>query len=202
MFARLCAAILVVSTVSLAQAPNPAPPTKPLAFEVVSIRPSKPGANGMFSAMTTPDGYRVSGQALVYLIMFAYFPQGMAYWSNGRLSGAPDWLSDLYDIDAKVSEADLAEWKRQGPLALDKKVMLQQMLQSLLADRCHLAAHMVPGAPIDGWSLEPGKRGPRLAESKPGAEVPPGMKLLGGGVMVGYNRGEKPVQTFYSATMG
>jgi uncharacterized protein (TIGR03435 family) len=172
-----------------------------MAFEVVSIRPSKPGTNWMFSAMTTPDGYRVSGQSLFSTLMLAYFPQGMASWSADRLSGAPSWLTDLYDINAKVPESDLAEWQKQTNLGLDKKVMLQQMLQSMLADRCHLVAHMVPGPPISGWSLEPNKRGPHLTESKPDATMPTGMKLLGGGVMVGYGRGEKPIQTFYSATM-
>jgi uncharacterized protein (TIGR03435 family) len=196
---RILTAALLTTTSALAQ--TALTPAKPLAFEVVSIRPSKPGTNMMFSAMTTPDGYRVSGQSLWYTLMFAYFPQGMAYWSADRLSGAPAWLSDQYDINAKVSDADLAEWQRQGPLALDKKILLQQMLQSMLADRCHLVAHMAPGPPIAGWSLEPAKRGTHLTESKPGETLPPGMKLLGGGVMVGYNRGEKPIQTFYSATM-
>jgi uncharacterized protein (TIGR03435 family) len=155
----------------------------------------------VFSVMTTPDGYRVAGQPLFYTIMLAYFPQGMAYWSADRISGAPAWLNDQYDINAKVSDADLAEWQKQGPLGLDKKVMLHQMLQAMLADRCHLVARMVPGPPISGWSLEPGKRGLRLTDSKPGETLPPGMKLLGGGVMVGYRRGEKPIQTFDSATM-
>jgi uncharacterized protein (TIGR03435 family) len=196
---RIVTAALLTCGIGLGQS-TPAPP-KPLAFDVVSIRPTRHGTNMMVSGMTTPDGYRVLGQPLYYTIKMAYFPQGMASWSSERLAGAPTWLSDQYDIDARVSEANLVEWQKQGPLALDKKVMFQQMLQSMLADRCHLVAHMVPGPPISGWSLEPGKRTPRIAESKPGESMPVGMKLLGGGVMVGYARGEKPIQTFYSATM-
>ncbi len=88
---------------------------KPLAFEVVSIRPSKPGSSWMIGWMTTPDGYRVTGQSLRSTIMIAYFPQGTAFWSNDRLIGAPQWLDNLYDISAKVSEADLAEWQKQWP---------------------------------------------------------------------------------------
>ena len=172
----------------------------PIAFDVVSIRPAKPGSSWMFGWMTTPDGYQVPSQSLFFTIMIAYFPQGMAYWSKERLSGAPPWIDDLYSINAKVSEADLPDWQKQG-LALDKKPMLRQMLQSMLADRCHLVAHMVPGPPISGFSLELGKHGPRLTDSKPVATLPVGMKLAGGGVMVGYARGEKPIQTFYSATM-
>jgi uncharacterized protein (TIGR03435 family) len=202
---RIFSAALLSCGLALGQSvatPSTAPtPSKPLAFEVVSIHPSKPGTNMVFSVMTTPDGYRVTGQPLFYTIMVAYFPQGMAYWSADRLSGVPAWLNDQYDINAKVSDADLAEWQKQGLLGLDKKVMLQQMLQAMLADRCHLVAHMVPGPPIDGWSLEPGKRSLRLTDSNPDETLPPGMRLLGGGVMVGYGRGEKPIQTFYRATM-
>ncbi|HUD22928.1 MAG TPA: TIGR03435 family protein [Acidobacteriaceae bacterium] len=203
MHRRIVATTLLTCGIALGQAsfaPTQTTPAKPLAFEVVSIHPAKPGTNMIFSSMTTPDGYRVPGQALWYTIMMAYFPQGMAYWSKDRISGAPSWLGDQYEIDAKVSVADLAEWQKQG-LSLDKKPMLQQMLQTMLADRCHLVAHMAPGPSIAGWSLELGKRGQRFTESKPGATLPVGVKLLGGGVMVGYARGEKPIQTFYSATM-
>jgi uncharacterized protein (TIGR03435 family) len=175
------------------------PATKP-AFDVVSIRPSKPGTNNSFSWVTTPDGYRVTGQSMLATVLIAYFPQGYTYWSKDRISGAPRWLSDQYDIVAKVSEADLAEWQKQGA-TLDKKAMLRQMLQSMLADRDHLAAHMVPGPPISGWSLEAGKHVPRLTESKPGATLPTGMKLPDGGVMAPYQRGDKPRLTFYAATM-
>jgi hypothetical protein len=49
----------------LAVAQNAAPitsatkPAKPLAFDVVSIRPSKPGTNQSVRSGTTPDGYSV-----------------------------------------------------------------------------------------------------------------------------------------------
>jgi hypothetical protein len=66
---------------------------------------------------------RVTGQSLWSTIMIAYFPQSMAYWSKQRLSGALPWLGDLYD-------------------------MLHQMLQTILADRCHLFAPGIPGGEI------------------------------------------------------
>jgi uncharacterized protein (TIGR03435 family) len=197
MIRRVFLVALLTCATALGQAPTPA---KPLAFDVVSIRPAKPGSNYMFGWMTTPDGYQVPSQSLWNTLMIAYFPQGMAYWSKERLSGAPSWLGDLYDINAKVSEADLADWQKQG-LTLDKKPMLQQMLQTMLADRCHLVAHMVPGPPISGFSLELGKHGPRLTDSKPGATLPAGMKLADGGVSVPWNRGEKVRQSYFGATM-
>lgn len=173
---------------------------KPVAFEVVSIRPSKPGGNWRINWATTADGYRVTGQSMRSTIMLAFFPQGMAFWSKDRLSGAPPWLDDLYDIDAKVSEADLSEWQKQGT-TLDKKPMLQQMLQAMLAERCHLVVRHVPGAQLPGYSLELGKHEPHLTETEAGEVLPAGVPLGDGGVLVPYNRGEEPRMRFYGATM-
>jgi uncharacterized protein (TIGR03435 family) len=191
---KLSVCILAASS-ALAQS---APPR--LAFDVVSIRPSKPGTNQSVRWGTTPDGYSVAGQTMLSTILIAYFPQGMAYWSKDRVSGAPPWLSDQYDIVAKIPEADLAEWRKQG-LTLDKEPMFRQMLQSMLADRCHLVAHVVPGPPVPGFALEVGKHGPHLTESKPDEVLPAGMKLPGGGVQVPTPRGESPRFSFYGATM-
>jgi len=197
MTSKLCIATLLLCVSTAAQTPAP---QHPAAFEVVSIRPSKPGSNWRISWTTTPDGYRVTGQSLRSTILIAYIPQGMSYWSKDRISGAPSWIDDLYDIDAKVSEADLAEWQKQG-ITPDKKPVLREMLQALLADRCHLVTHRIPGPPINGFSLEPGKRGPQLTASPPDETYPQGMKLVSGGVLVPYQRGEKPRLKFYGATM-
>ena len=176
------------------------------AFEVVSIRPSKPGTSFRVGVSITPDGYSVQGQTLFTTIMLAYFPQRIsfppslsAYWSKGRLSGAPAWLSEQYDIQARVSDADRAEWQKQGP-RLDQKPMLSAMLQTMLADRCHLVAHMTP-VTIPGWSLQLGKHAPHVTESKPGEELPVGVKLPDGGVVVPYQPGDKPRLTIYAATV-
>ena len=200
MIRRIAAAALLTCATALPQTTPATTHAKPLAFDVVSIRPAKPGSNFIFGYGTTPDGYRVPSQSMWFTLLIAYFPQGPAYWSKDRLSGAPSWTNDPYEIDAKVSEADLPEWQKQG-LTLDKKPMLQQMLQTMLADRCHLVAHMVPGPPISGFSLEVGKHGPRLTESKPGETFPSGLPLPGGGVYVPWRRPEKPKLSFYGVTM-
>jgi uncharacterized protein (TIGR03435 family) len=198
-------AFSAVMPISVAQKAGPTAsattPPKPLAFEVVSIRPSQPGSRMMIWPTTTPDGYRATGQSMLKTIMIAYFPQDSAYWwSRNRLSAAPAWLSQQYDINAKVSDADLAEWQKQGG-SLDKKPMFLAMLQTMLADRCHLVAHLVPGAPESGWSLELGKHSPHLTESKPGKALPEGMKLPDGGVSVPYQPRDKPRLTLYAATV-
>jgi len=170
----------------------------PLAFEVTSIRPSKPDATWSIRWQTTADGYHTKGQSLQSTILVAYYPQGIVYWRD-RIAGGPSWLNDLYDIDAKVSEADLAAWQKQG-VSLDQKPMLQQMLQSMLAERCKLAFHRVP-AQIDGFAVEVGKKGSRLQESKRGEVLPQGIPLLSGGVLVWYKRGEPYHASYHHATM-
>jgi len=198
--------LALFAVMPLAFAQNAAPiasattPAKLLAFDVVSIRPSKPGPYSRIDTAITPDGYRVTGQSLFYTIMMAYFPQGWYYWSPNRISGAPSWLNDQYTIDAKVSEADLQEWQKQrGPI--DKEPMLSQMLQSMLADRCHLVAHMVPGAPIPGFSLELGKHGPHLVESKPDEVLPDGVRWPDGGIQVSDGTGQRTHLSLYGASM-
>jgi uncharacterized protein (TIGR03435 family) len=187
--------LALFAVMPLAFAQNAAPiasattPAKLLAFDVVSIRPSKPGPYSRIDTAITPDGYRVTGQSLFYTIMMAYFPQGWYYWSPNRLSGAPSWLDDQYTIDAKVSEADLQEWQKQrGPI--DKEPMLSQMLQS-----------MVPGAPIPGFSLELGKHGPHLVESKPDEVLPDGVRWPDGGIQVSDGTGQRTHLSLYGASM-
>jgi uncharacterized protein (TIGR03435 family) len=206
------AALLVLFAIApLGFAQNVAPtataPAKPPAFEVVAIRPSKPpnypGATGGPSTTwgTQPDGYRASNQTIWSTIAIAYFPQGMAYWTGDRILNGPKWATDSqYDINAKVSELDLPEWTKQNSLKPEQKVLFQQMLQSMLADRCKLAFHRIPGE-ISSFALVLGKRGAKLPLSAPGAALPSGMKFPDGGVAVGYNRGEPAKWTYYNATL-
>jgi uncharacterized protein (TIGR03435 family) len=205
----LTSAALLVCATSLAQpsvaqsAPASTPAsTHPLAFDVVSIRPSPQGGNHTFSTTNELDGYRLVNQPFWLTIMAAYFPQGTAYWSKDRLSNAPSWLDNLYDVTAKISEADFAEWRRELPLSPDKRPMLQQVLQTMLADRCHLVAHFAPGPSISGLALELGKHAPRLTPSKPEATLPSGMKLHDGGVVVpSFHPGERVHLSYYGVTM-
>lgn len=176
MLRSLCVLALLSSEVAFGQPTTPVAPvsSKPLSFEVVSIKPSKPGGNWSIRWATTADGYHTQGQSLANTILMAYYPQGMSVW-RGRLVSAPGWLtSELYDIDAKVAESEIADWQRQG-MPLDQKPLLRQMLQSMLADRCHLTFHRVP-AQLDGWRLELAKNPPRLRKPNPRSSCPKGSK--------------------------
>jgi uncharacterized protein (TIGR03435 family) len=194
--------LVAVMPLVLAQAPATTPQTsvKPLAFDIVSIRPAKPGTFPTYNWLKTPDGYHVTGLSLFATLMFAYFPQNSWGWSEERLSGAPAWADDLYEINARVSDADLADWQKQG-ISLEREPMLQQMLRSMLTDRFHLVAHMVAGPPIPGFSLELDKHGPRFAESKPGAVLPDGIRLPDGGIQRSYGPGQNPHYSLFGASM-
>jgi len=198
----ICVFALISSGVLFGQssASVDAAASKPLSFEVVSIRPSQPGSNRSVRWSTTPDGYHAKRQALASTILVAYYPQGLAVWRD-RLVGAPSWLSsDLYDIDAKVAESDLTEWQKQG-LSLDEKPLLRQMLQSMLGERCHLAFHLVP-AQLDGWRLEIAKSPRHFSETRPDEQLPQGLKLPHGGILVPGQPGQPMIIRYYGATMG
>jgi len=80
---------------TLAQAQDQASPV--LKFEVASIRLNTSGDNKMF-ANTYPGGrYTASNMPLMLLVRNAYRLQ------DYQLIGAPDWVSDRYDITAKAA---------------------------------------------------------------------------------------------------
>jgi uncharacterized protein (TIGR03435 family) len=91
----------------------------------------------------------------------------------------PDWANtERYDIDARISDEDRAEW--QKPEA--QKVMLQSMLQAMLAERCKLVVHReVKDATVS--LLVVVKGGIKFKETDPKVDPPSGIKLPWGGVM-------------------
>jgi uncharacterized protein (TIGR03435 family) len=151
---------------------------RPAAFEVVSIRQNVAGGKTT-SFGATPDGFRMVNMTLASLIMSAYVPQtgGAIFWEP---VGFPPWLSkDRYDIEAKIAEADRAEWRK--PAAQQK--MLQTMLQTMLAERCKLAVHRErKDAPV--LYLEVGKGALKLKQAEAGEAYPDGRQspFPGGGV--------------------
>ncbi len=151
-----------------------------LAFESISIRQNVSGTKSS-SFGPTADGFRMTNTSLGRLILAAYVPQTGAGFFWQRV-GFPSWLStEAYDIEAKVSEADLPEWQK----STSQPAMLRSMLQSLLADRCHLTVHREL-KPADVYYLTVGKNGPKFQESKAGEPYPTngGSLIPGAGVTV------------------
>ncbi len=110
-------------------------------FAVVSIRENNSGGP-QHGGVATADGYQMKNLFLWYLIRIAYVPQtgGAAFYFVDQLIGMPAWLTsddDRYDVDAKVDEADLADW--QNPAK--QPAMLRSMLQAMLEDRLKLVVH-------------------------------------------------------------
>jgi bla regulator protein blaR1 len=148
-------------------------------FGVVSIRKNNSGGP-QHIGVATADGYQMKNLFLGYLIRMAYVPQtgGAALYFNDQLIGMPAWLTgddDRYDVDAKVDEADLADW--QNPAK--QPAMLRSMLQAMLEDRLKLVVHRsTREAPVD--LLVVGKNGPKFKETNPG-ELHPGLRPMPGG---------------------
>jgi uncharacterized protein (TIGR03435 family) len=127
-------------------------PQNPSAFDVASVRHSlPPGAPGRATRVGGPvfDGGRVSwwNVPLRFCVMQAY---GLI--TSWRIAGGPAWFeSDNFDISATLPPAAPRE-------------QIPAMLQALLADRFHLAAHTEP-RPRNIYILTVANTGLRAKES-------------------------------------
>jgi uncharacterized protein (TIGR03435 family) len=92
-----------------------------LAFEVVSVKPTKPGTTGGFIGVRPGgQGFEATKASLKHIIIMAY------NITERQISGGPDWLeSDTFDINAKASRPTTRE-------------QIYLMVQTLLADRFKL----------------------------------------------------------------
>ncbi len=140
---------------------------KPLAFAAASVRRNVSGTESCDAEhlYLTGNGFRMTRCPLIVALFMAYVPADgsfMGLSTDGRVVGAPDWMkSELYDIDARVDEADMAAWKDPAV----QKEMMHAMLQSLLKERCKLAVHReMPERPV--YALVVGKNGPKFQEAK------------------------------------
>jgi uncharacterized protein (TIGR03435 family) len=158
----LSLALLLSSGTIMAQSPpTPIPSAAlnanatPIHFEVAAIRRNKDGIGGGHG--TTPDGYDQKNMPLVFFI-------GMAYhvFEFQRIQGLPTWCkTDSYDISAKVSDADRAEWSAA------EGAKFPDALQALLADRFQLKAHFET-RDSPAYALVVVKNGPKFKAATPG----------------------------------
>ena len=113
--------------------------TKAPTFEVVSVRPNKSGKG--FALGFTPDGFTATNMPLQPVIVNAYNLRNQELMVSGQIiPGGPSWInSDRYDIQAKMSDSDIAELQK---LSVDQQLAQKRlMLQSMLADRFKLRVH-------------------------------------------------------------
>jgi uncharacterized protein (TIGR03435 family) len=100
---------------------------------------------------------------LLAVIQRAFIPSegGLTFRPN-QITGLPaDFNSIRYDIDARISEADLPNWK--NPTL--QPAMLRAMLQGMLADRFRLTAHRATQE-IPIYELTLGRKSPKFKPSE------------------------------------
>jgi uncharacterized protein (TIGR03435 family) len=161
---RLSACAVAASLIVSAQtAPKPA-----LWFEVASVRPGDQSVD--FGGIEfTPEGrFTATNSSLQRLIGFAYDVR------NYQMSKGPNWVdSDKFTIEAR------ADSSIQIPPGLAGFVPMRLMLQSLLAERFHLAAHKEMRQE-QVYELVLDKEGSKLREVKD-----PGQLRVGRGELIG-----------------
>src|SRR5580704_1691742 len=181
---RMCllAAVWLGSRGGVARAQAAAAPVKakPSVFEVVSIRPSNGGLQGV-SWGPSQTGYSANNVPVVRVILQAYLGEpvgGVLSWPVDRVKSAPAWVMNApYDITAKADEATIAALKGMG--RAQQLGLEAPMLRALLEDRFRLAAHTVP-VEVQGYALAVGKHGIKMREIQPGEPAPANGMSFGG----------------------
>jgi uncharacterized protein (TIGR03435 family) len=107
-------------------------------FEVISIK-RHTADSGPVQLGPTPAEFRSIGLPMFGIFQWAYaLPNQPGLLRGDQIEGDPGWLSgELYDVVAKVDQADLAGWQRPAM----RQTMLRAMLQDMLAERCKVAVH-------------------------------------------------------------
>ena len=150
-------------------------------FEVISIR-RHTAESGPVQTGPTPSGFRSIGLPMFAIFQLAYaLPNQPGVLRGDRVVGDPGWLtSELYDVVAKVDQADLADWQKPAM----RQTVLRAMLQAMLAERCKVVVHYgSKEAPV--YDLVIAKGGPKFkrAETVDTAELR--QKHPTGGIMRG-----------------
>jgi uncharacterized protein (TIGR03435 family) len=149
---------------------KPMAPDAHLAFEVATIKPSKPGNPGKALTLRGPRTVITLNFSVNDLISFAYAVQ------IHQVTGGPSWLdSELYDIVGEP-EAEGAPNRKQ----------IEGMVQKLLADRFKLTFHH-DTKELNAYALVVGKNGSKLPPSAGDPKGLPGVGMLALGNMFASN---------------
>ena len=171
-----------LSLILLAAVSAVAQTTAPLAFDVASVRPTKPGApqhsnvpldSGNVYGTISPDDARTAAggyliathQPLWRYISFAYKLSGTQelalrfnMFSGAPKSGAPFWVTGSFDAAPEFFDITA---RAPADTSIDQ---MRLMMRSLLADRFQLALHTITAdAPVFAlMQVKPGVTGPDL----------------------------------------
>jgi len=155
---RTVALSIAMATLTLAQTPTS---EKRAEFEVASVKPTATD-NGSFTVDFPPGGrFFARNMTVQNLLRTSYALQ------EYQISGGPGWINSAgFDIQATAA-AGTGEVPREQVL---------QMIQSMLADRFHLAVHReTRQLPI--YALVVGKTGPKFRAADSSAEQSRTLKM-------------------------
>jgi uncharacterized protein (TIGR03435 family) len=103
---------------------------------------------------------------LMVAVGAAYAPttgEALGYLVENRIAGMPNWLTEeRYAIDAGIADSDAEAWRDP----VQRKQMLQTLLQTALAERCNLVVHREM-KDKSAYALVVRKNGPKLKASEP-----------------------------------
>ena len=167
-------------------------------FEVAAIRPDNSGPYHT-SINFGSDSFRAENLTIRDLIR-----RGWETRTSAQIQGGPGSLMDQrFDVDARIDPDDMARLKKLPPDERAREMAL--MVQDLLADRFHLAAH-VETKDMRVYALILAKGGPRFHASPPPASdatnpvSAPSAKPHGDGFWI-RNNGKHTSLTAYGSTM-
>jgi uncharacterized protein (TIGR03435 family) len=157
--ARVLSAVGIVAVAGCVAGMLAAQTTSP-AFEVASIKLNKSGERASHGG-TQPGGrFTATNVTLFQLIRNAY---GL---TDSQVAGGPSWINtDHFDIIAKMPEGSF-----DSQSGATRNAAATPMLQSLIADRFHVAFHHETRQLTEVSMVlarEDGKLGPRLVPSSP-----------------------------------
>ena len=158
---------------SQTQSTTAAAPAPDYKYDIVSVKPVKPGAVGGQFPTVTPDGFIARNMPLMRLLYSAF-----GIFEDYRFSGVPAWgRADRFDVEAKIDSAVTDEMQKLSPD--DRRAAQQHMQQALLADRFKLAFHSeMKEVPV--YFLVVAKNGPKFHEANPESQAPGGRGGAGG----------------------
>jgi uncharacterized protein (TIGR03435 family) len=148
--------------------PQSADPTTGLpSFEVVSIKTHPPGYWPTFAQRRfTTDGFVWRNAVAQGILVYAYNLRDPKLSNRQRLiPGGEKWMFwDWFDIEARMSEADVAALQRLSPDG--RETYERELVQSMLADRFKLKVHHVTRNAA-GWELVVAQNGPKAMKHEP-----------------------------------
>lgn len=139
---------------------------KPLEFDVVSVKPNHTGAVEMrIGSAPMSDDLTITNMPPENIIQWAF-----GTFLSDQILGLPDWAKhERYDVQAKVSDADVAAYRK----VIDP-IQRTPMLQKILVDRFGMKFHHETRE-LPVYALTIGKSGTRITEIQP-ALGPNGMR--------------------------